>query len=58
LTAGASFFYHVNASHFWVVVRSDNLTMREGFFNVSGGTAVGSIAAMVCVFVLSLFVTI
>jgi len=55
LTAGASFFYHVNASHYWVVVRSANLTMREGFFNVSGGTAVGSIAAMVAVFILSLF---
>ena len=57
LTAGASFFYHVNASHFWVVVRSANLSMKEGFFNVSGGTGIGSIAAMVAVFVLSLFVT-
>jgi len=58
LTAGASFFYHVNASHFWVVVRSDNLSMREGFFNVSGGTAIGSIAAMVVVFIMSFFVTV
>ena len=58
LTAGASFFYHVNASHFWVVVRSANLSMKEGFFNVSGGTGIGSIAAMVAVFVLSLFVTV
>lgn len=57
LTAGASFFYHVNASHFWVVVRSANLSMKEGFFNVSGGTGIGSLAAMVAVFVLSLFVT-
>jgi len=56
LTAGASFFYHVNASHYWVVVRSANLSMREGFFNVSGGTAIGSIGAMVAVFILSLFV--
>jgi GntP family gluconate:H+ symporter len=56
LTAGASFFYHVNASHYWVVVRSANLSMKEGFYNVSGGTAVGSIGAMIAVFVLSLFV--
>jgi len=55
LTAGASFFYHVNASHYWVVVRSSNLTMREGFFNVSGGTAIGSLGAMAAVFALSLF---
>ena len=58
LTAGASFFYHVNASHYWVVVRSANLSMKEGFFNVSGGTAIGSIGAMICVFILSLFVTV
>ena len=56
LTAGASFFYHVNASHYWVVVKSANLSMKEGFFNVSGGTAIGSIGAMAAVFVLSLFV--
>ena len=55
LTAGASFFYHVNASHYWVVVRSANLTMREGFFNVSGGTGIGSLAAMVVVFLMYLF---
>jgi GntP family gluconate:H+ symporter len=55
LTAGASFFYHVNATHFWVVVKSANLTMKEGFFNVGGGTAVGSIGAMVAVFILHFF---
>ena len=55
LTAGASFFYHVNASHYWVVVRSANLTMKEGFFNVSGGTAIGSLGAMLAVFVLNFF---
>jgi len=56
LTAGASFFYHVNASHYWVVVRSANLSMKEGFFNVSGGTAIGSIGAFIAVFILSLIV--
>ena len=56
LTAGASFFYHVNASHYWVVVKSANLSMKEGFFNVSGGTAIGSIGAIIAVWVLSLFV--
>ena len=56
LTAGASFAYHVNASHYWVVVRSANMTMREGFFNVTGGTAVGSIGAMLAVFILNLIV--
>ena len=55
LTAGASFFYHVNASHYWVVVRSANLSMKEGFFNVSGGTAIGSIGAIIAVYILSLF---
>jgi len=53
LTAGASFFYHVNASHYWVVVRSANLSMKEGFFNVSGGTAIGSIGALIAVVALS-----
>ena len=56
LTSGASFGYHVNASHYWVVVRSDNLTMKEGFFNVTGGTAIGSIAAICAVFALSLII--
>lgn len=56
LSAGASFFYHVNASHYWVVVKSAKLSMREGFFNVSGGTAIGSIGAMIAVLILSLFV--
>ena len=55
LTAGASFFYHVNASHYWVVVKSANLSMKEGFFNVSGGTGIGSIGAMVAVVILNMF---
>ena len=56
IAAGSSFFYHANASHFWVVLKSNgDLPMREGFDLVSIGTAIGSIAAMATVWGLSLF---
>lgn len=56
IAAGSSFFYHANASHFWVVVRSNKLPMQEGYTLVSMGTAIGSIAAMVVVWAMSLFI--
>lgn len=56
IAAGSSFFYHANASHFWVVVRSNNISMQEGYALVSVGTAIGSVAAILAVWALSLVV--
>lgn len=57
IAAGSSFFYHANASHFWVVLKSNgDLPMREGFDLVSIPTAIGSMAAMAVVWGLSLFI--
>ena len=56
IAAGSSFFYHANASHFWVVLKSNgDLPMKEGYDLVSIPSALGSIAAMAVVFVMSLF---
>lgn len=56
IAAGSSFFYHANASHFWVVLKSNgDLPMRQGFDVVSIPTALGSLAAMAVVFVMSFF---
>ena len=56
IAAGSSFFYHANASHFWVVVRSNNISMEEGYTLVSVGTAIGSVAAIMAVWAMSIFV--
>lgn len=58
IAAGSSFFYHANASHFWVVVKSNNLTMKEGYAMVSVGSAIGSIAAILAVWGMSFFLTV
>jgi len=58
IAAGSSFFYHANASHFWVVVKSNNLTMKEGYAMVSVGSAIGSIAAIIAVWGMSFFLTV
>jgi len=56
IAAGSSFFYHANASHFWVVLKAnDDLPMKEGYELVSVGTALGSLAAMAVVWVMSFF---
>ncbi len=56
IAAGSSFFYHANASHFWVVLKANNdLPMREGYDLVSIPSALGSIAAMAVVWGMSLF---
>ena len=55
IAAGSSFFYHANGSHFWVVVKINDLSMKEGYALVSFGSALGSIAGMVVVFIMSLF---
>lgn len=54
IAAGSSFFYHTNASHFWVVLKAnDNLPMKEGFQVCSIPTALGSIAAFIVVWIMS-----
>jgi len=58
LSAGASFAYHTNASHYWVVVKANNFTEKMGFGVVTGGTAVGSVAAFLVVWVMSIFITV
>lgn len=56
IAAGSSFFYHANASHFWVVLKSNgDLPMKEGYDLVSIPSALGSMAAMAVVFAMSLF---
>ena len=54
VAAGSSFFYHTNASHFWVVVRANELPMKEGFDAVSIPTALGSIAGFIVVWGMSI----
>ncbi|MDR2899238.1 MAG: GntP family permease [Clostridiales bacterium] len=56
IAAGSSFFYHANASHFWVVVRSNKITEKQGYALVSVGTAIGSVAAFVVVFIMSMII--
>lgn len=58
IAAGSSFFYHANASHFWVVVKSNDLSMKEGYAMVSVGSAIGSAAAIVVVWIMSFFLTV
>ncbi|SHH26711.1 GntP family permease [Desulfosporosinus lacus] len=58
IAAGSSFFYHANASHFWVVVKSNDLSMKEGYSLVSVGSAIGSVAAIIAVWIMSFFLTV
>ena len=56
IAAGSSFFYHANASHFWVVLKSNgDLPMSEGYELCSVATAIGSVAAMAAVWIMSIF---
>lgn len=55
IAAGSSFFYHANASHFWVVCKMNDLEMKEGLALVSVGSAIGSIAAGLAVWGMSFF---
>ena len=56
IAAGSSFCYHANASHFWVVQKSNDLTMDESFGLVTAGTGLGSIAAILVVWAMSAFI--
>ena len=58
IAAGSSFFYHANASHFWVVCKMNDLEMKEGLALVSVGSAIGSIAGGIAVWIMSMFLTI
>ncbi len=58
IASGSSFFYHANASHFWVVCRSNDLDMKEGLVLCSVGTAIGSVAGFIAVWIMSIFVTV
>lgn len=58
IAAGSSFFYHANASHFWVVVKTNELSMKEGYSLVSVGSAIGSVAAILMVWLMSNFLTV
>lgn len=58
IAAGSSFFYHANASHFWVVTKTNDLTMKEGYALVSVGSAIGSVAAIIAVWIMSMFLTV
>lgn len=58
IAAGSSFFYHANASHFWVVTKTNDLSMKEGYALVSVGSAIGSVAAIIVVWIMSMFLTV
>lgn len=58
IAAGSSFFYHANASHFWVVTKTNDLSMKEGYALVSVGSAIGSVAAIIAVWIMSMFLTV
>jgi len=56
IAAGSSFFYHLNASHFWVVLKANgDLPTKQGFDLVAIPSALGRLAAMAAVWGLSLF---
>ena len=57
IAAGSSFFYHLNASHFWVVLKANgDLPTKQGFDLVAIPSALGSVAAMAVVWAMSLFI--
>ena len=55
--AGATFATHANCSHFWVVTQMfDDMPLKEGFDLVTVQTALGSVAAIIVVWLLSLVI--
>ena len=58
IAAGSGFCYHTNASHFWVVQKSNKLSMDESLAMVTAGMGFGSVAAFLVIWVMSLFVTV
>ena len=56
LSSGASFAYHTNATHYWVVVRANKISEQAGFGIVTAGTAIGSVASLIVVWILAMFI--
>jgi GntP family gluconate:H+ symporter len=58
VAAGATFATHANCSHFWVVTKmSDNMPLEEGYRLVSIQTALGSLASIIVVWIMSMIIT-
>lgn len=55
VAAGAGFCYHTNASHFWVVQKTNKLTMAESFDTVTWPMGVGSVCAIIAIWIMSIF---
>jgi len=54
VAAGATFATHANCSHFWVVTKMcDDMPLDEGYWLVSLQTALGSLAAITAVWLMS-----
>lgn len=58
VAAGATFATHANCSHFWVVTKlSDDMPLDEGYRLISVQTALGSLASIVVVWIMSMIIT-
>lgn len=57
VAAGATFATHANCSHFWVVTKMcDDMPLDEGYWLVSLQTALGSLAAIIAVWLMSFII--
>ena len=57
VAAGATFATHANCSHFWVVTKMcDDMPLDEGYWLVSMQTALGSLAAITAVYLMSFII--
>lgn len=55
--SAATFATHPNCSHFWVVTQMfDDMPLREGFDLITIQTALGSMAAIMIVWLMSFFI--
>ena len=57
VAAGATFATHANCSHFWVVTKMcDDMPLDEGYRFVTVGTALGGLASILMVWILSFII--